>query len=114
MSYLNDAMIEEKLLRFKNFFDLNTLLSNCDQKNMKLFGNTIKNLNILPFDGSSFSLLETLNFTATIFGKRQLKKWICSPLLNVRKKDHFNLIDIFYDGVVNFPLMPKKIFVYSD
>lgn len=67
---------------FKPMKHLNLPVSLRRSKNMFLDASTINNLNLLGADGRG-SLLETVNETVTGMGKRKLKQWLLSPLVEV-------------------------------
>ncbi|XP_044580012.1 probable DNA mismatch repair protein Msh6 isoform X2 [Cotesia glomerata] len=86
VSVLTDCVLDEQLLALKKFQtyippDMNVV----DGKrvgplvNMVIDAATIENLNIL---GKSPSLLSTLDYCCTDFGKRLLKEWVCRPACN--------------------------------
>ncbi|XP_074105198.1 DNA mismatch repair protein Msh6-like [Cotesia typhae] len=85
---LTEYLLDQQLLALKKFQtyippDMNVV----DGKragpliNMVIDATTIKNLKIL---GSSPSLLTTLDYCCTDFGKRLLKEWVCQPACNSR------------------------------
>lgn len=85
---LRDAQIDDRVFSFKDVSNLDALSSTLseDGSSMILFGDTIRNLDVLPTERNRyFNLLCLLDHTSTQFGKRMLKHWICNPLL--RKDD---------------------------
>lgn len=91
---LKRNLIEEELLALRKFniFDTNFLLSNTkneDKDFMVLDSVTIKNLELLENSEGSRegTLLQIIDTCKTKFGKRRLRKWICSPLCSKREID---------------------------
>lgn len=89
---LKRNLIEEELLALRNFhiFDTDFLLSNTkneDKDFMVLDSVTIKNLELLENSegGKVGTLLEMIDSCKTKFGKRRLRKWVCSPLCNEKE-----------------------------
>nr|XP_042907629.1 DNA mismatch repair protein Msh6-like [Parasteatoda tepidariorum] len=89
--YLKKCYIEDCLLTMKLFETYKPIdeavVSNSafqkDRKYMILDNVTLNNLAIVPNQPSAKSeetLFGTLNFCETNFGKRELRKWLCSPL----------------------------------
>ena len=78
-------MVDQEVLSYGDIEGLDKIsletqgLSN--GKSMVLYGDTIRNLDILPSAESRYSLFNTVNKASTPFGKRMLKQWICNPLL---------------------------------
>ena len=89
VNYYQEAMVDQEVLSYGDIEGLDKIsletqgLSN--GKSMVLYGDTIRNLDILPSAESRYSLFNTVNKTSTPFGKRLLKQWICNPLLLVQE-----------------------------
>ena len=89
VNYYKEAMVDQEVLSYGDIEGLDKIsletqgLSN--GKSMVLYGDTIRNLDILPNSESRYSLFNTINKTSTLFGKRLLKQWICNPLLLVQE-----------------------------
>ncbi len=92
MRTLKDAMVDHDVLALGDINNLEALSSvmgdgpNKDRgKSMILFGDTTRNLDLLPVQQkgseSKFNLFSVLNHTSTAFGKRLLRQWVCNPLL---------------------------------
>ncbi|XP_067118843.1 DNA mismatch repair protein Msh6 [Centruroides vittatus] len=102
--YLNECCIEEDILTLKNFeiytpidgdIPENKMLS-VSRQHMVLDGVTLKNLEILSnsMGTTEGTLLETLDCCSTMFGKRLLYQWLCSPLYNPKIiSDRLNAIE---------------------
>lgn len=91
---LKRSLIEEELLALRKFnvFDTNFLLSttkNDDKDFMVLDSVTIKNLELIENSEGhkEGTLLQTIDTCKTKFGKRRLRKWICSPLCSKNEID---------------------------
>ena len=87
--YLHDAMVDRKVLSYRDVHSLDDLSASVSSsgKAMVLYGNTLRNLDILPSHDasgnvSSFSLFHAINRTCSPFGKRLLRQWLCSPLVD--------------------------------
>ncbi|GIY02744.1 hypothetical protein CEXT_744411 [Caerostris extrusa] len=92
--YLKQCCIEDCLLSMKLFEEYIPLdevqkelvKSSSDfNKHMVLDGVTLQNLEIVPLlssDNSEGTLLGTMDYCSTSFGKRMFRNWLCSPLCN--------------------------------
>ena len=101
VNILKDAMVDHDVLALGDINDLSDLSSvmsdsgnrsssGCIGKSMILFGDTTRNLDLLPSQvsqsgGGGFDLFSALNHASTPFGKRLLRQWVCNPLL--RRED---------------------------
>lgn len=102
--YLNECCIEEDILTLRNF-EIYKPVDGEIMKNetpfisrqyMVLDGVTLKNLEILnnSTNTTEGTLLETLDYCNTMFGKRLLYQWLCSPLCNPKIiSDRLNAIE---------------------
>lgn len=90
---LKRCLIDETLLSMKLFDEyipVDTIRVSCKsakdfQKHMILDGTTLKNLDIIPLmssDNAEGTLLGTMDYCSTGFGKRLFRNWLCSPLCN--------------------------------
>ncbi|KAG8184513.1 hypothetical protein JTE90_002359 [Oedothorax gibbosus] len=93
--YLRESGIDDCLLTMKLFEEyipvdkVESTVSNesskCFKKHMVLDGITLQNLEIvplLPSDDSEGTLLGTMDYCSSSFGKRLFRNWLCSPLCN--------------------------------
>ncbi|GIX68461.1 hypothetical protein CDAR_500391 [Caerostris darwini] len=87
--YIEDCLLSMKL--FEEYIPLDEIQkelvkSSSDfNKHMVLDGVTLQNLEIVPLlssDNSEGTLLGTMDYCSTSFGKRMFRNWLCSPLCN--------------------------------
>lgn len=87
VNYYKEAMVDQEVLSYGDIEGLDKISLETQGlstgKSMVLYGDTIRNLDILPSAETRYSLFNTVNKTSTPFGKRLLKQWICNPLLLV-------------------------------
>ncbi|CAL4157530.1 unnamed protein product, partial [Meganyctiphanes norvegica] len=94
--YLMDCYLEEQLLTRQNFEIYSPLDGHLQEKqgeipafikgrnHMILDGSTLSNLEVFENTDGGYNgtLLDKLDHCSTVFGKRLLRKWICTPLCN--------------------------------
>ncbi|GFQ91601.1 DNA mismatch repair protein Msh6, partial [Trichonephila clavata] len=106
ISYLNRCGIDDSILSMKLFDEYipvdeiksEICKSSKDfKKHMILDGLTLENLDIVPLmssDNAEGTLLGTMDYCSTSFGKRLFRNWLCSPLCNPDQiLDRLNAVD---------------------
>ncbi len=118
--YLKSLKIDENLISLGNFSYHDTIHKTTS---LVLDGQTLQNLDIFvnSFDGGDQgTLFRLLNRCITPFGKRQLKNWVCHPLMNI---EHINqrldavdklnsdgiLTDLFENGLNKLPDLERML-----
>ena len=83
VSFLEDTLIAERTLRPGLFFNYIPESTTEELEHMVLDSQSLQHLNIIDeSNGETGSLFTFINHCKTNFGKRQLKRWLMSPLLN--------------------------------
>lgn len=82
--YLSESLIEEEVLTMRSFEKYVPPHANQnmeDLKNLILDGVCLQNLEVLrnPSGGAEGTLLATMDFCCSPFGKRLFQQWLCSP-----------------------------------
>lgn len=110
IAYLQDSLIAKQVVPTAeyNMFDLDTSLL----FTMTLDSQALQHLEVLEVQGrtkniSEGSLLHYLDHTKTLFGKRELKRWVCSPLYDI--EDILKRQDAIDDLLTNPDLMQHFI-----
>jgi DNA mismatch repair protein MSH6 len=87
ISFLEDALIAEQTLSRGNVQIYDPLRKNEGASNMILDAQALQHLEVVEAanGGVKGSLLHYVDLCMTPFGKRQIKKWLLSPLNNKAK-----------------------------
>ena len=87
ISYLEDTLLAKQTLSTSEYeaFDMDTSL----KYNMTIDSQALEHLEVLEVQGRykclvEGSLLHYLDKTMTPFGKREMRRWLCAPLYNVK------------------------------
>ena len=85
VSYMTTAMIDRDIFSFNDIYGLDELSSVANYEENQyvcLFGDTMKNLDVVSSEPTSgtLTLFSTINNTSTKMGMRLLKQWVCNPL----------------------------------
>lgn len=118
LRYLRALKTSETIYRFGIF----TLIDSSIEKeiNMQITSSAMRNLEIAQVDYKSYqtekgSLLDFLNFCATKFGQRQLRKWVLSPLKHEAKiKNRLDAVEDLMGAMEAVQSFQKKIAHVSD
>jgi hypothetical protein len=96
ISYFDELGFVKEIIPVANYFEYDVL---SQTKYLILDSVTLSNLEILQNNdnlSTEGSLLHTLNYCLTAFGKRLLKKWICHPLRNIDEiNERLNCVEFF-------------------
>ena len=92
ITYLQNALIDQYVLSIKKIANISPIdlerrfldtSSIQESSSMILDSKTIRNLDLVSFAPGSPSMFTVLDKTLTFMGKRLLKQWLCSPLLQI-------------------------------
>lgn len=80
-----EAFIDDEVFSYGDIQGLDQLATSSGPaggRAMVLYGETVRNLDILPAQDARHSLYGTVCKAGTPFGRRLLKQWLCNPLLD--------------------------------
>lgn len=96
LTFLEDALISEKTIKTGTFFKYSPESSKIDFDNMVLDSQCLQHLEIVEAaDGTKEgTLLNFVDHCQTHFGKRQIKRWVLTPLMNIEQiNDRYDAVE---------------------